>query len=468
MPEQQKKCCLYLRISNDPEGLALGTDRQLEDCQKKAAQLGWTVVKIFPDNDLSASRYSKKARPGYDAMLAGLAAGEFSGIIAASATRLTRRMSELTTLIDAVNDAHADIATVEVGVYDLQSGAGRMIARQFGSMAEFESDLVSERVKRKNLQRAQAGQAHGRSFGINDDGVSLNESEASIIREVAANIIAGQSVRSQCQNLNAQGILTERGNKWLPTSLVRLLKSARIAGQRDHLGVLTTAQWPPIITQVQRAQLLARFSAAATPGRPSVHLLSGILKCGQCGTGLVRAGIAYVCPAPPRGCQKISISALATERYVIDQMLAHADTTPLNFKDTSAGADIAEEIARDRATVLELAAGIANGSLSIVLAQSAAATIESRIAENMIALAASQDVPALASVDPETGRAFYLRDIWEEDYTSADGTVHVGDTDADERRWIIRERISSITVLPSTVRRTFTFNPARLKIEWRR
>lgn len=45
---------LYVRISSDPGGLEKGVDRQEADCRALAKSLGWTVVRVFRENDTSA------------------------------------------------------------------------------------------------------------------------------------------------------------------------------------------------------------------------------------------------------------------------------------------------------------------------------------------------------------------------------------------------------------------------------
>jgi site-specific DNA recombinase len=58
---------VYARISSDIERSGLGVKRQVQDCRRLAASLGWTVAEDYIDNDLSA--YSGKARPAYQRML---------------------------------------------------------------------------------------------------------------------------------------------------------------------------------------------------------------------------------------------------------------------------------------------------------------------------------------------------------------------------------------------------------------
>lgn len=59
------RAAIYARISYDPDARAVGVDRQREDCLRLAASRGWTVVAEYIDNNVSASKYSRKARTQY-------------------------------------------------------------------------------------------------------------------------------------------------------------------------------------------------------------------------------------------------------------------------------------------------------------------------------------------------------------------------------------------------------------------
>ena len=50
-----RKAAIYVRISRDREGAGLGVQRQEQDCRELAERLGWHVVGVYPDNDVSAS-----------------------------------------------------------------------------------------------------------------------------------------------------------------------------------------------------------------------------------------------------------------------------------------------------------------------------------------------------------------------------------------------------------------------------
>ncbi len=66
--------------------------RQLEDCEKLAADRGWEVVARYTDNDISALKGQE--RPGYDEMMADAVPGEFDRIVSYGLSRLWRNRKE--------------------------------------------------------------------------------------------------------------------------------------------------------------------------------------------------------------------------------------------------------------------------------------------------------------------------------------------------------------------------------------
>ncbi|MDQ3538383.1 MAG: recombinase family protein, partial [Actinomycetota bacterium] len=84
---------IYARISKDRVGAGLGVERQEQECRDLAEQLGWTVVGVHTDNDLSA--YTGKRRPGYEQLLRDLKDGRADGVLVWHTDRLHRSPSEL-------------------------------------------------------------------------------------------------------------------------------------------------------------------------------------------------------------------------------------------------------------------------------------------------------------------------------------------------------------------------------------
>src|SRR4051794_3952926 len=87
------RAALYLRISKDVTGGALGVERQRQICRKIAKGRGWAIIDEYTDNDISA--YGGKRRPEWERLLADVRVGVVDVVIAVDQDRLTRRLSEL-------------------------------------------------------------------------------------------------------------------------------------------------------------------------------------------------------------------------------------------------------------------------------------------------------------------------------------------------------------------------------------
>ena len=120
-----RRAAIYTRISLDETGEGLGVQRQLEDCLALADRIGWEVVAHYDDNDRSAYNH-RKPRPGYQALLEAMRAGEFEALLCWHTDRLYRRMGDLETLIEIADEKAVQIRTVEGGDLDLSTSAGRM------------------------------------------------------------------------------------------------------------------------------------------------------------------------------------------------------------------------------------------------------------------------------------------------------------------------------------------------------
>src|SRR5699024_11139253 len=122
-------------MSRDRQGERLGIARQVKACEAKAAALGWEVVKVYEDNDRSAT--GTKPRPEYQAMLKACEAGEIDAVVCWAVDRLTRRPVELEHVIDMHERLGVKLATC-AGDIDLGTDQGRLMARVLGAFARGE------------------------------------------------------------------------------------------------------------------------------------------------------------------------------------------------------------------------------------------------------------------------------------------------------------------------------------------
>src|SRR5829696_7441560 len=199
----------YCRISADKTGAGLGVERQAADCRELALKLGLGEPDVLTDNDLSA--YSGKRRPEYERLKEGLREGRWTTLLVWHVDRLCRSARDLEDIVDLVNGKVA-VHTVKGGEIDLETSEGRLQARMLGTLARYESEHRSDRVRRALAQVAEHGKAHGgpRPYGWHRDG-TLDPAESQIVAELTRRIIGGESIEGLARELRRRGVPSARG-----------------------------------------------------------------------------------------------------------------------------------------------------------------------------------------------------------------------------------------------------------------
>ena len=148
--------------------------------------------------------------------------------------RLHRQPRELEEFFDLCEAAEVTKLASVSGDVDLSTHDGQFLARILGAVAAKESDDKSRRIRRKHEELAQAGKIAGggsRPYGYEDDKRTIRESEAVVIRECAARLLAGEALRSICTDLNERGVPTSTGGRVAGADAAAgCCVSARIAG----------------------------------------------------------------------------------------------------------------------------------------------------------------------------------------------------------------------------------------------
>lgn len=468
MTESLRSALIYARISQDREGAGLGVERQVQDCRKLAARLGWTVVGEHRDDDISA--YSGKPRPGYKSLLADLEAARATGVLAWHNDRLHRSPTELERYID-ICEAHGVIThTVQAGELDLSTPTGRMQARIVGAVSRHESEHKSERIKRARQQNAEAGGWHGgaRPFGFEADGVTHREAEAAVIREATAAMLAGASLRSVVRTANDSGLLTTfKRETWSINSFREILQRPRNAGLRKHQGeIIGKAVWEAIVPEEQWRALMSILTdpqRKTSPGNRVRWLGSGLYVCGECGepslivstSGASRLP-AYRCRKPGKG--HVVRGAAPLDEYVeavIVERLAAADAGEL-LRPLTPAVDL-ESLRSDanaaRERLREIAAMFGEGDLSVTEARIARTRAKKRLELAEVALNEATVATPLAGL----AGAPDIAEVWP--------TLELG------RRRAVLDALMTVTVMRILGKRPQGgpgwFDPAAIKIEWK-
>jgi site-specific DNA recombinase len=292
---------LYLRMSRDAEARGLGVGRQRKDGEALATRLGWPILQEYCDQDLSASKYSRKPRPAYLRMLQDLQEGAIDAVVVYDQDRLVRQPKELEELFEVCDRARAWHIAAVSGEIDVRNSDDLFRARILAAVNAKESDNISRRVRRKQRELAERGRPHGgpRRYGYRLDFGAIEPDEAAIIREMARRSLAGESLASLCRELNARGIPTAARGRWSPATLRRILIGPHLAGLRVYGEHVFPAAWPAILSEDTHHALrvlLTDPQRTTNPLHPTRHLWSGLLFCEHCG----RRMYAYYRPTKNR------------------------------------------------------------------------------------------------------------------------------------------------------------------------
>jgi site-specific DNA recombinase len=346
---------VYLRISEDRLGLELGIDRQREDTLGLSTARGCSEPLEFVDNDISAT--SGKRRPGYEALMDAVDAGEISRVIVWHTSRIWRNRAERADGIERLRAARASLLAVRGPELDMTTAAGRGLAGLLGEFDTMESEIKAERSQREVIQRAEQGRHHGgpRAYGYTADGMSLVEEEAANLARWYGELLAGRSIST---------IAREAGKHH--SSMLCIFKNCRNAGLRVLHGVEYPGAWPAIVpADVWRAAVaLLADKSRRTNGNQTARrwLLSGLAGCQRCGGKLVavtyngggggRLWPIYICHPRRDGCSRSWAAArldewitkLVTRRFGREDV---GDLLPKNRPDIEAARLEAQGI-RDR------------------------------------------------------------------------------------------------------------------------
>ncbi|MFJ3772461.1 recombinase family protein [Streptomyces sp. NPDC090075] len=353
--QKSRRVAIYARISDDREGRQNGVKRQEQQCRRIAERNGDEVVRVFVDDDRSA--YSGKLRPDYANMIKYLEAGHADGVLALAPTRLYRKLYEPKTrqdylhFHDLVNRLSLNVQTVKAGRFDLSTADGRKSARDAASQAQYESELIGERVSDAKQDNVREGtyRGGGRPFGYEADGITPRSllcpecdatdgfvitvvrdedgtvdtvdvicpsgcaarpvnapgSEAWHLEVALRGIAEGKTVRSELRKWHTAGVKSPARRKrlpdgtrtepipgeWTPTTFLKLLLRPRNAGFMEVNGeIVGKGAWPALVDEETFRIVTAVLKDPArrtSPGPARKFLGGGLYLCGIC-TGLVK------------------------------------------------------------------------------------------------------------------------------------------------------------------------------------
>lgn len=463
---------VYTRCSADRNNAASVTEQEELGTARCEAE-GWRQ-RSYQDNDVSASRYSRQDRPGWERLVADVRAGLINVVWLWESSRGDRKAYEWLGFLEDCRDRGVLIhVETHRTLYDPR------VARHWKTLAEdgvnnaYASDETSLRVKRDLAAAAEKGRPHGpaeygytrrydpatRAYITQEPDPDTAPVAAEIIIRAAHNepllVIGADLDRRGVRPPKAPfGPLPEHC-RWSRQTIRQIAMNPAYAGYRRAPDGARAPDWIPVVKlDVHRAAVAALADQKRSTQRPGRqrHLLSYLARCGPCGDAPLSAyanrfgTLMYKCRA--HGCVNVAAGWL-------DELVTLAACGALATPDAAAvfRSDSAEA-ARHRAIAARLRAQLDEWA-------------EADISARAYQVKEAQLMPKIKAADRAAAAAeapLVLREL-----LAAENVRAAWDAlDIPARRTVIRALMDvSVARAPDQGRAART-DPARVIIEWKR
>ena len=288
------RCAIYTRKSTE-RGLDMNVTSlvaQREVCQsyiRCQAHRKWTELpQAYDDGGYSGGTLE---RPALRRLISDIESGRVDVIIIYKIDRLTRSLLDFVRLIEVLERYEVSFVSV-TQAFDTSDSMGRLILNILLTFAQFERELMSDRVRDKKAAMQRRGYFAGGlpPFGyLVDSGgrLCIDDERAPIVRELFNRYPNTSSVRELVDDLKRRGCVTRRwvsrvgrlrGGQLITTATVRhILENPVYTGYIVHRGEWIEAEIDPLVTR-ETWDLVQRERLKRIPKRdPETDFLLGIL-----------------------------------------------------------------------------------------------------------------------------------------------------------------------------------------------
>ena len=290
------RCAIYTRKSTD-HNLELefnSLDAQREACEayiKSQAHEGWRLIQDqYNDGAVSGASL---LRPALQELLTELRAGKIDIIVVYKVDRLTRSLADFAKLVELFDEHSVSFVSVTQS-FNTTSSMGRLTLNVLLSFAQFEREVIGERVRDKIAASKTKGIWVGGSVplgyaSVNKKLVVLPD-EAETVRLIFRRYLELGSIRDLVEDLDRKGIRTRHqtlstgkargGIRFGVGGLSQLLRNRYYVGEvayhgAIHPGASRNRSSIATIFDAVQAKLAAGATARQLKVRASPSILAG-------------------------------------------------------------------------------------------------------------------------------------------------------------------------------------------------
>ena len=289
----KKRCAIYTRKSVE-EGL----DQEFNslDAQREAGEAyiasqkanGWVCLPTrYDDGGYSGGNMK---RPALQQLLADCEAGLVDIIVVYKIDRLSRSICDFADLSKKFDEWGTQFVAVTQEI-NTATSAGRMMLNILITFAQYEREVITERVRDKMAASRKKGKWVGGSvpmgYRVENKKLVVEPEEARVIQRIFQRFIEVQSPSLIAQELNKDGIRTKQGKAWDKPHIYRILSNHTYIGQVKYKGSICEGEQNAIVeldvwNRTREILALNEPVPRQTKRMETIAPLKGILRCGHC------------------------------------------------------------------------------------------------------------------------------------------------------------------------------------------
>ncbi len=187
------KAALYIRVSTDKqasEGTSL--EVQEEKLRKFCGFQGWEVFQLYADKGISGK---DTERPQFQELIKAANAKQFDVVVVTKLDRFGRSLRDLINSIHELNAIGIQFTSVNDNI-NTTTPNGKLLFHVLGAFAEFEREIIKERMMSGIARARQQGQQIGRvpmGYKVVNGEVELNNEKVELVKGIFKSYSEGQT-----------------------------------------------------------------------------------------------------------------------------------------------------------------------------------------------------------------------------------------------------------------------------------
>ena len=312
------RVALYTRVSTSMQATEGVSIIQQEEMLKNYCENhNYEIAKIYSDKGLSGKDI--KGRPAMKQLLKDATKNEFDLVMSWKLSRISRSVKDVLEIFDTFDRYNIKYKSLTEN-FETETPAGRMVFQMMAVVNEMERNQISENVSASMKYLASNGKYISGTPPLGYDlkpdysgkrrtsTLVINEQEAMIIRLIFDLYTKGWGYKRIANHINAMGMKSKKGHYLAISTIREILMNPIYVGllrynnytnwsKKRRRGknpnpIIAKGIHEPIISEDVWQKTLVRMQGAkkAVKKHNGFYPLTGILRCPECGTGMVLGG----------------------------------------------------------------------------------------------------------------------------------------------------------------------------------